>query len=78
MCAYECEKAFIFAVFSLAEKDALVTSLQEELRDAKEKMTADDVRFYRLLKTVCCSSMLLTMSPVALTERFGTAGGFSD
>lgn len=34
----------VVVLASLAEKDALVTSLQEELREVKEKTTTDAVR----------------------------------
>lgn len=40
------KRRLLLLLFSVAEKDALVTSLQEELREVKEKMSADDVCFY--------------------------------
>ena len=51
---------------SVTEKDALVTSLQEELREAREKATADGVRLSLLSSGLSTNAALLLITSLIM------------
>lgn len=68
---------------SLTEKDVLVTSLQEELREVREKKTINEVRLSIhtcgfSFKTTLLLITLLIMSYIILTECSGRTDSFSN
>lgn len=77
-----CVLSFLWFLWhSLTEKDALVTSLQEELRDAGEKKTVNEVRLslhitgFTLKSTLLLNSLLM-MSYLVSAEPSGRTDSF--